>query len=870
MKAHYASLALLLLVCACQNSPTMPPGSGSRSASPTPGPTASNAAPSPASPTPVANPAPGSALATPQSSAPALPAGLKAIRVSLSKPFLSGRGEQSQLTLTGLDAEGIAINSPLPLSFSLSRPQDFSISPEGLVTALTEQGFSELIVRVIGTGIEARVRLSVSAPASTGSGGGNGGGSTGVTNLAPSLSLSSSATSVEGTGALIRLEGSGTDPEGATLSYSWSCEQTACGSFSTTTAGLTYWRSPDASGTYKLVLTASDGSNSTRLTQPIVVTTGFSGVGVALGDRVWYVNASVAGGSGDGLSWANAFTDLQQALAVASSGDEIRVAEGTYTPGADRDDTFQLVAGVTLYGGFDAANPVSNPDARDFDADVTTLSGEIGVADDSYDSDNSDGLSHTGIAGNSYHVVTGADGVVLDGLTILGGNADGTFPDSSGAGLYAEDSDMILRQLSFRANSAAGSNGDGGAIYNDASSPVLSDVRFEYNLAANGGGAIANNNGSQPSLSDAVFTGNRAGNNGGAIFGYSDNGATLAQVRFEGNQAGNNGGGVSVFSGALSLSEVQFQGNFAGNNGGGIMNFSGEATLSDVDFEANSAGNGAGAFANFGEAELNEVSFENNSAGNSGGAINNFGTLSLTDCYFLDNTSVLSGGAIVNFDGDLSLNETVLDSNGSNYGGAIYFASGTGSLNEVVFSANTAEDSGGALYLSNVSPTLSNVVFSDNTALNDGGALQSENSSPRLVNVSFSRNGSLSGAGYRQTTGTPILVNTLFWQTSLNGVSLVGSPVTDGDGNQIDTQGNVIAATGEDPFVDSNTAEGPDGDWFSADDGLRLNQASLLLDVGIDSFSDPSPPERDILGVSRPQDADYDPGAYEGGFAVAP
>ena len=41
-------------------------------------------------------------------------------------------------------------------------------------------------------------------------------------------------------------------------------------------------------------------------------------------------------GAGDGSSWSDALTYLQDALAVASRGDEIRVGQGVYRP--DRDE----------------------------------------------------------------------------------------------------------------------------------------------------------------------------------------------------------------------------------------------------------------------------------------------------------------------------------------------------------------------------------------------------------------------------------------------------------------------------------------------------------------------------------------------------
>src|SRR4030095_13358316 len=67
----------------------------------------------------------------------------------------------------------------------------------------------------------------------------------------------------------------------------------------------------------------------------------------------WYVRAS-ATGANNGTSWADAFTSLQSALAAAHSGDEIRVAIGTYKPAPDGGNpglSFFLITGVQILGG---------------------------------------------------------------------------------------------------------------------------------------------------------------------------------------------------------------------------------------------------------------------------------------------------------------------------------------------------------------------------------------------------------------------------------------------------------------------------------------------------------------------------------------
>jgi hypothetical protein len=61
-----------------------------------------------------------------------------------------------------------------------------------------------------------------------------------------------------------------------------------------------------------------------------------AGFNAAAQGKVIYVDDDAVGAN-DGSSWAEAFACLQDALAVASRGDEIRVAQGVYTPdrGAD-------------------------------------------------------------------------------------------------------------------------------------------------------------------------------------------------------------------------------------------------------------------------------------------------------------------------------------------------------------------------------------------------------------------------------------------------------------------------------------------------------------------------------------------------------
>ncbi|WP_193210713.1 right-handed parallel beta-helix repeat-containing protein [Luteolibacter marinus] len=211
-----------------------------------------------------------------------------------------------------------------------------------------------------------------------------------------------------------------------------------------------------------------------------------------------------AAGSNNGSSWANAYSSLQTALANASPGDEIWVAAGSYKPttGSGRTATFSLASGVALYGGF--AGTETLREERDFAANTTTLSGNIGSSGSRTD--------------NSYHVVT-ADGVnastILDGFTVRAGHADGTTPHDSAGGIR---------------------------ILNGAS-PQITNCRIVDNQVDENGGAVGCDS-SSPTLTNCELSGNRAGRFAGGFYNVGTSTATFVSCTFAGNIAANTGGAI--------------------------------------------------------------------------------------------------------------------------------------------------------------------------------------------------------------------------------------------------------------------------------------------------------------------------------------
>ncbi|MCB0595114.1 MAG: DUF11 domain-containing protein, partial [Phaeodactylibacter sp.] len=239
-----------------------------------------------------------------------------------------------------------------------------------------------------------------------------------------------------------------------------------------------------------------------------------------------------ATGIGNGLSWTDAFTDLQDALAIAQSGDEIWVAEGVYypdqgavyTPG-ERAHSFVMKNGVAIYGGFPNTGDPTFAD-RNWATHETILSGDIGTADDNSD--------------NSYHIIFNDNNglnssAVLDGFTISGGNANGSGDNTSGGGMYNYKTSPTVKNCIFSGNSAVDK---GGGIYNYfPSSPTVTNCTFFDNSAGFRGGGICNYvSGPYVTMTNCTFSNNSA-YQGGGIYNDGNSSITVTNCILWGNSS---------------------------------------------------------------------------------------------------------------------------------------------------------------------------------------------------------------------------------------------------------------------------------------------------------------------------------------------
>ncbi|MCF7935661.1 MAG: right-handed parallel beta-helix repeat-containing protein [Synergistales bacterium] len=585
-------------------------------------------------------------------------------------------------------------------------------------------------------------------------------------------------------------------------------------------------------------------------------------------------------GSGDGSSWENASSDLAGILQKAISGDEVWVAEGTYSPtdveGAptsnDRAIAFEIKEGVSLYGGFpNRGGDMGNRSVSNYE---TILTGNIGTKEESSD--------------NSYHVVTiddpdtssqDHDGtVVLDGFTIRDGYAD---LDSSeyykigagihitymstvtikncvfknnhatylGGGLSAYRSNLTLEQCTFEENNAFHG---GGVLVSHCYTADFSGCVFIGNTADESGGGLLDND-SNLVLEDCTFHTNRAqsGDGGGVAFHVKDNhpeneaGPVIRRCTFLDNQAAVGGGALCCKDKDATITNNVFDGNKAGA-AGAVYNYQCSPVINYCKFLNNEALQGGGAVVNSGSAaQISNSLFENNTAHTrSGGAIGNWydSDTVIEDCYFVGNSAGKLAGAISNVPAsDSTIRRCLFENNhATNDGGAI--------------AAYRDEDPTPS------NPTIVNCTFYGNSASRRGGAVHArEGSETTIKNCTFVGNAaSQEGNSIYAESSTVTTTNSILWDEAADLITL-----SDDQGSTADYC--VLNMSTPNIFGDHNTNADPMLDTLKDNGGPTKTCALLYGSSALDNASNDVAPAMDQRGMQRPWPADgtADIGAYE-------
>jgi parallel beta-helix repeat protein len=349
-----------------------------------------------------------------------------------------------------------------------------------------------------------------------------------------------------------------------------------------------------------------------------------------------------ASGANSGTNWTDAFTSFQSALNAAVSGDQIWVAKGTYKPsydyglgGGSRNYHFRMIDGVAIYGGF--AGTETQLNQRDWNTNVTILSGDLNGDDVITGSGQT--LSITNTSDNCYCVFYHPNGLgltssaVLDGFKITGGSYSTL--NGFGGGIYNNASSPSITNCIVSGNSNGGSGNSYGGIYiTGTCSPIIYNCIISQNQ---GGGILITNGLAGPTIFNCTISGNKAG-------------------------VGGVGGGVCntwTFNSGTTLTNCLITGNYSPYLGGGIYVYKSEPTLTNCTISANLAYQGGGFFDYYADGTtLDNVIIWGNTATSDGNQIGIVGVpLTLNySCYQNGQGDLyISGGTLIATNNDITL-----------------------------------------------------------------------------------------------------------------------------------------------------------------------------------------------------------------------
>ena len=522
-----------------------------------------------------------------------------------------------------------------------------------------------------------------------------------------------------------------------------------------------------------------------------------------------------ATGTSDGLSWENAFSNLQDALQCLRDNDpecqgkaEVWVAEGTYFPdvGAtvtnnDSSESFYLVPDVAVYGGFDGTETLRSQRNSNPATNNTILSGDID--DNDNDPNGNDVIENvTDIVGNNANNVVYldaeglnqdfSDATVLDGFTITAGKADGTI--DSGAGLYCNGSSIFgiecsvkLRNLDFVANIAS----EGPAVYHDFGEGVYNQLTLKNNQATDGSGGAMYIRSTTLTINNSNFKDNHADGSGGALYATAST-LTINHSDFSDNQAiGSNsssgyGGAIFSLNTDLTLYNTTFLANHSSSLGGAITQTGGIANYSNLSFYGNTSDSLGGAVQMWSaDGTLTNILFSGNKAYNYGGALS-FRTIN-TESRII---------TIIN--STFSKNLADADSSGSGKGGSIYI--------EKTDSSNPTVNLDNSILWDGVDSSGNNEVY------NDGGTFVHDHSTIEngtgigIVNINggvTSNQGDLrtTPPQFKDSNGADNIAGTTDDDLTLFGIS-ASSALDSGD--------NALVSVSEDLAGNVRIVDGPD------------------------------------------------------------
>jgi len=269
------------------------------------------------------------------------------------------------------------------------------------------------------------------------------------------------------------------------------------------------------------------------------------------------------------------------------------------------------------------------------------------------------------------------------------------------------------------------------------------------------------------------------------------------------------------------------------NTGGGMYNFNCSPMVTNCTFSGNSSYyDGSGMYNRFCPSPtITNCTFSWNSANASAGGVYNYSSSSLvTNCTFTDNSAEYFAGGMYNYDSSQTIsNCTFLGNSSHGFGGA-------------------------GMYNDRCSATVINCVFTGNSG-SYGGGMNNDRCSATVINCVFTGNSGSYGGGMNNYRSSVTVTNCILWGDSPQEI------YNDATSETIITYCDVQGGYGGEGNIDLDPL------FFDTDsEDYRLRAASPCIDAGTSTGA----PATDILGVSRPQGAGFDIGAYEYEYLTPP
>jgi uncharacterized repeat protein (TIGR01451 family) len=415
------------------------------------------------------------------------------------------------------------------------------------------------------------------------------------------------------------------------------------------------------------------------------------------------------------------YPTITGAVNHASSGDEIRVAQGTYNETVQVEDK-----SLTILGGYATNWSVRNPDTY-----LTTIKAQSGKS------------AVRLVSSNGSHAGT------LDGFNIRGGNSSG-----AGGGIFVRGYQATISNNWIHDNQAAMGGGinvqaatgvtiqgnvieentaiqDGGGVrVSGATVSILGNDILDNTATLNGGGI--NVIGGTVTIDDNKINSNVSQEKGGGgIMLRSDAYATITNNRIKKNRSVVGGGGMRIEDSAGVVLGNDIMNNTCSNTGGGLAVVRSQVDVEDNDFYYNVAGGGGGLQFSIGSTGLitNNRLVENKAGTTPGG-----GGIHFWQCspQFISNT--------------------VTGNRAGNAGGGVNIEDSSPLVKDNVITGNHAGDHGGGVSMSvGAAPTLRGNTIADNTCSDRGGGIFSYSSAPKIVRNEIVDNEAPTAAGIHLT-----------------------------------------------------------------------------------------------------------------------